>query len=160
MPSRRAGPSPASVPCARRPLARRSKHPKQRAVTLSQCILTPSRAEPSLCCQPCALSLVLEQVSNPHRARCAVSDPYPAISCLGASRTPPVERVVKVIVTASEKPTPTQKIYAIAKKPVTTNNSAAQVSGIGLTLAASWSRMKSYAKFPFIRWRNRNSLLA
>ena len=89
MPSRRAGPSPASVPCARWPPPRRSKHPKQRAVTLSQRILTPSRAEPSLCCQPCALSLAPEQVSNPHRARCAVSDPYPAISCLGASRTPP-----------------------------------------------------------------------
>src|ERR1019366_9006169 len=42
--------------------------------------------------------------SNPHSARCPVAAPPPAISCLGASRTPAPEHVDGFGIPASEKP--------------------------------------------------------
>jgi hypothetical protein len=42
--------------------------------------------------------------SNPHSARCPVAAPHPAISCLGASRTPAPEHVDGIGIPASEKP--------------------------------------------------------
>ena len=95
-----------------------SKHPKQLAVILSGRILTPSNTELSLCCQPCALSLAPEQASNPHRASSVVRDLHSAISCLGASRTPQVEHVVKVLITASEKPAPTRNLHQAPRREI------------------------------------------
>jgi hypothetical protein len=59
--------------------------------------------------------------SNPHSARCPVAAPNPAISCLGASRTPAPEHVDGFRIPASEKPAHERTFASELPKPNVTS---------------------------------------